>query len=105
MQAVKTDTTSQCYEAFTILYDYLIGANLSFFAYRSATFQRGEVATDMGYLFHIIEIMQGLSLVFFNMYSYCYVQTLVVNVGKVVNSPALAGNLGVTLGYELYSYY
>ena len=82
----------------------MIGANLDFELYQVSTASKGEVATDMGFAIHIAEIMQGLSLVFFNMYSYCYIQTLVTNVGKVVNSPALAGNIGVTLGYELYDF-
>ena len=102
---MTTDTTSQCYESFIVLYDFLIGANLSFYLFATSASQKGEVATDIGYAIHVADIMQSLSLVFFNMYANCYIQTLIVNIGKVVNSPALAGNIGVTLGYELYSYY
>ena len=67
--------------------------------------QKGSQASDAGYLLNLAENMIEFSIVFFNMYAMCYFELLLIQVGKLLNTSAGAGNFVSQIGYEIVEYY
>ena len=72
-QENTSDKTSYCFVSFDAIYNLLITSNLEFSNYEAAAVFKGETPTDFGFLIHLFEIWQEISLVFFNFYADCYV--------------------------------
>ena len=83
----------------------LANSNLGYAAYKSQTAFKGETATDTGFLIHLYSISQEFSLVWFNLYTYCYIELMLINIGRILNSSAQAGNLVTTLSFEMIDYF
>ena len=105
LQEDKTDITSNCYTAEHAMYELLTKSDLDFTGYKYATELKGNTATDVGYIVHLNVIMNEASLIAFNIYNSCFAELLFITLGRINNSPSIAGNLIVTFTSELIDFF
>ena len=80
-------------------------ADIDFNAFAASTIEKGESATDFAYLITLFTVFQEFNLVFFNMYADCYFELLLIQLGKITNNSAAAGNFLQTVVIQLYETY
>ena len=80
-------------------------ADIDFSSFASSTIEKGESATDLAYLITLFTVYQEFSLVFFNVYADCYFELLLIQLGKITNNSAAAGNFLQTIAITLYETY
>ena len=83
----------------------LTQTDFEFTAYRVSTNASGSTPTDFGYMIHLVKLFQEFTLVFFNVYMSCYFELFLINLGRIFNSPSLAGNLIVTFLTEITDFF
>ena len=83
----------------------LTKSDLNFELYKVATKLKGATPTDIGYLINLFGIGNEVSLIFFNMYTFCFVELFLINLGRINNSSSIAGNLIITFSSELIEYF
>ena len=105
LQEDNTDTTSNCYTSEHALYELLTQTDLEFTGYKYATELKGNTATDIGYILNLNAIMNEASLIFFNLYASCFIELFFITLGRISNSPSIAGNLIVSFTSELIEFF
>ena len=101
----NTDTSTMCYTSYNALYNLVNTADIEFLTYAISAVNKGETPTDLGFLTSNFEALTEFSLVFFNVYSFCYIELLLIQIGKITASNSGAGNFLLTVGVSLYEYF
>ena len=88
MQEDPFDNTSQCYTSFAALKSTMESSNLEFTNYKSSAGEKGETATDTGFFLHLAEIGQDFGIVWFNLYTFCQIEQILIQWGRIAQSEA-----------------
>ena len=99
------DADSNCYESVSAMLTLVLSADIDFDAFATATTDKGGTATDMAYMMTMVNLLTEAQLVFFNMYADCYLELLMIQVGKITNSSAAGMNFGQTVLFTLMETY
>mmetsp|Transcript_10207 Transcript_10207/g.15541 ORF Transcript_10207/g.15541 Transcript_10207/m.15541 type:complete len:182 (-) Transcript_10207:105-650(-) len=105
VQEDNTDTATLCYEAFEATYSLITTQGVSFYAYAEAILTKGTTPTDIGFLMNLFETLTQVNLIFFNLYAECYIELLLIALGKIMNSQAQGGQFLMTIGISIYEYF
>ena len=79
--------------------------SLDFYAYAYETMDKGGSATDIGFWISNISTITDLSIVVFEVFHECYLELLLIQLGKITTNSSSSGDLVVKLGVELYEYF
>ena len=96
---------SNCYGSVTAMLTLIRTADIDFTSFAASTIEKGETATDAAYFITLFTVLQEFNLVFFNMYADCYFELLLIQLGKITNNSASAGNFLQTIAIMLYETY
>ena len=100
-----TDESTLCHVSYNALYTLITTADLEFLTYAATTLSKGETPSDLGFFMQLFESMAEFQIVFFNVYSDCYIESLLIQLGKITNSNAGAGDFLVVVGTSLLEYF
>ena len=96
---------SNCYESVEAMLILVKSADIDFNSFAASTMEKGKTATDAAYFITLFTVFQEINLVYFNMYADCYVELLLIQMGKITNNSAAAGNFLQTVAISLYETY
>ena len=105
VQQDTTDTTSECYTSFGIVYTFITTYGVDFYTYAEAVVNKGSTPTDVGFLMNMFEAFSQFNLVFFNLYADCYFELLLIAIGQITSSQAQGGQFLMTIGVTIYEYF
>ena len=83
----------------------MAGMSFDFYAYAYETMDKGGSATDIGFWISNISTITDLSIVVFEVFHECYLELLLIQLGKITTNSSSSGDLVVKLGVELYEYF
>ena len=96
---------SNCYNSVSAFLTLIETADIGFQKFATSTTEKGGTATDAAYMMTLFNVMSEAQLVWFNLFTSCYFELLMIQVGKITNSSAAGMNFAQTIGITLYESY
>lgn len=78
---------------------------LDFVKYATSVLNKGNTPTDTGFAISLYEFVIDISLVFFNFYSACQFELLLINLGSYFSKTSSAFNFSNSIGYVMYQWF
>ena len=98
----SADTDSNCYESVIAMLTLILSADIDFDSFATGTTEKGGTATDLAYMMKMVNVATEGQLVWFNLFADCYIELLMIQVGKITNSSAAGMNFAVTVITTVY---
>ena len=101
-----SSTTSDCYTYAGTMLDFIWSSQYAFVydQFMALVQTKGIQGTDGGFQSQIFETLVDFGLLFFNVYSSCYIENLFQIIGAMTSGQAMAGDYLLNIGVEVYSY-
>ena len=96
---------SNCYQSVSAMLVLIQTADVGFQKFATSTTEKGGTATDAAYMMTLFNVATEAQLVWFNLFADCYLELLMIQVGKITNSSAAGMNFAQTIGITLYETY
>ena len=80
-------------EAHGALIGLVSGLSFDFYTYAFETMTKGGSATDIGFIISNIGVIQDFMIVFFELFHECYLESLLIQIGKITTNTSSSGNL------------
>ena len=106
MQSQELDGTP-CINSLASLQETWVSSyyQLDFTSYATAVFNKGNTPTDMGFLISMYEFVVDITLVYFNFYTDCKFELLLISLGQLLSKSSSAFNYSNAVGFLMYEYY
>ena len=82
-QEVKNDRETGCYSYAGDVFDFVTSTSLDFDDWAKSIKEKGNSATDMGFLIQSSETVNEFNLLYFNLYASCYFELIFIQMGKM----------------------
>ena len=101
----QNSTSSPCYTNTIKLQETAVSskAQLDFLSYGSATVNKGNTPTDVGFAISIYEFFVDFGLVGFNFYTYCTFELLLISLSNIFSKSSTAFSFVSNVSIQLLS--
>ena len=100
-------TDTPCMEALSVMQTTWVASSyqLDFVQYASTVLNKGNTPTDFGFAISLWEFMSDVVLIFFNFYTECQFELMLINLGSFTSKTSSAFNFSNSVGYMMYQWY
>ena len=103
----QASTSSPCYENTVLLQETAVSSKsqLDFLAYGAATLTKGNTPTDVGFAISSYEFFVDLTLIFFNFYTYCTLELLLISLSNIFSKASTAFSFVSNVSFQVVAVY